>query len=123
MREIDITKEPINCIDELITDEEKRSIEATYELWMDVDKYFGTKTRTDSSIWVNFYTFWHLDNPAEITAQMVLNGDNSCEEKEWELTKEEKEFFCKMMEDYCVQKNGCTLREFFEKYGHFTSEV
>ncbi len=54
---------------------------------------------------------------------MVLNGDNSCEEKEWELTKEEKEFFCKMMEDYCVQKNGCTLREFFEKYGHFTSEV
>lgn len=90
MREIDITKEPINCIDELIIDEEKRSIEATYELWMDVDKYFGTKTRTDSSIWVNFYTFWHLDNPAEITAQMVLNGDNSCEEKEWELAKEEK---------------------------------
>lgn len=43
MREIDITKEPINCIDELIIDEEKRSIEATYELWMDVDKYFGTK--------------------------------------------------------------------------------
>ena len=37
MREIDITKEPINCIDELIIDEEKRSIEATYELWMDVD--------------------------------------------------------------------------------------
>ena len=123
MREIDITKEPINCIDELIIDEEKRSIKATYELWMDVDKYFGTKTRTDSSIWVNFYTFWHLDNPAEITAQMVLNGDNSCEEKEWELTQEEKEFFHKMMEDYCMQKNGCTLREFFEKYGHSTSEV
>ena len=115
MREIDITKKPINCCDELIIDDEKRSIEATYELWMDVDKYFGTKTRTDSSIWVNFYTFWHLDNPAEITAQMVLNGDNSCEEKEWELTKEEKEFFCKMMEDYCMQKNGCTLREFFDR--------
>lgn len=115
MREIDITKEPINCIDELIIDEGKRSIEATYELWMDVDKYFGTKTRTDSSIWVNFYTFWHLDNPAEITARMVLNGDNSCEEKEWELTKEEKEFFHKMMEDYCMQKNSCTLREFFDR--------
>lgn len=36
----------------LSIDEEKRSIEATYELWMDVDKYFGTKTRTDSSIWM-----------------------------------------------------------------------
>lgn len=45
MREIDITKKPINCCDELIIDDEKRSIEATYELWMDVDKYFGTKTR------------------------------------------------------------------------------
>ena len=45
------------------------------------------------------------------------------EEKEWELTQEEKEFFHKMMEDYCMQKNGYTLREFFEKYGHSTSEV
>ena len=123
MREIDITKEPINCIDELLINEKERSIEATYELWMDVDKYFGTKTRNDPSSWVNFYTFWHFDNPAEITALMVLNGDDSCEEKEWELTKEEKEFFCKMMEDYCMQKDGCTLRELFEKYGHSTSEI
>lgn len=43
MREIDITKEPINCIDELLISEKERSIEATYELWMDVDKYFGQK--------------------------------------------------------------------------------
>ena len=82
---------------------------------MDVDKYFGTKTRNDPSAWVNFYTFWHFDNPAEITARMVLNGDDSCEEKEWELTQEEKEFFHKMMEDYCMQKNGCMLREFFDR--------
>ena len=80
MREIDITKEPINCIDELIIDEEKRSIEAP-----------------------------------DITALMILDGDDSCEEKEWELTQEEKEFFHKMMEDYCMQKNGCTLREFFDR--------
>ena len=49
MREIDITKKPINCCDELIIDDEKRSIEATYELWMDVDKYFGTKTRNHTN--------------------------------------------------------------------------
>ena len=115
MREIDMTKEPINCCDELIIDDEKRSIEATYELWMDVDKYFGTKTRNDPSAWVNFYTFWHFDNPAEITARMILDKDDSCEEKEWELTQEEKEFFRKMMEDYCMQKDGCTLRELFDR--------
>ena len=106
MREIDITKKPINCCDELIIDDEKRSIEATYELWMDVDKYFGTKTRNDPSAWVNFYTFWHFDNPVDITALMILDGDDSCEEKE---------FFHKMMEVYCMQKNGCTLREFFDR--------
>lgn len=43
MREIDITKKPINCCDELIIDDEKRSIEATYELWMDVDNILGQK--------------------------------------------------------------------------------
>lgn len=115
MREIDITKEPINCCDELIIDDEKRSIEATYELWMDVDKYFGTKTRNDPSAWVIFYTFWHFDNPAEITARMILDKDDSCEEKEWELTKEEREFFRKTMEGYCLQKYACTLRELFER--------
>ena len=52
-----------------------------------------------------------------------LNIGYDLEEKEWELTQEEKEFFCKMMEDYCMQKNGCTLRELFEKYGHSTSEI
>ena len=45
MREIDITKEPINCSDELLIGEQERSIEATYERWMDVHKYFGTRTR------------------------------------------------------------------------------
>ena len=57
MREIDITKKLINCCDELIIDDEKRSIEATYELWMDVDKYFGTKTRNDPSAWLIFTHF------------------------------------------------------------------
>lgn len=41
MRKIDITKEPINCIDELLINEKERSIEATYELWMDVDKMYA----------------------------------------------------------------------------------
>ena len=30
-----------------------------------------------------------------VTALMILDGDDSCEEKEWELTQEEKEFFHK----------------------------
>lgn len=46
MREIDITKEPINCIDELLINEKERSIEATYELWMDVISILGQKQET-----------------------------------------------------------------------------
>lgn len=113
MREIDIIKEPINCCDELIIDDEKRSIEATYELWMDVDKYFGTKTRNDPSAWVNFYTFWHFDNPVDITALMILDGDDSCEEKEWELTQEEKEFFHKMMEGLLYAEKWLYVKRVF----------
>lgn len=45
----------------------------------------------------------------------IASYNDSCEEKEWKLTQEEKEFFHKMMEDYCMQKNGCTLREFFDR--------
>ena len=62
-RLIDITKEKVNCCDELIVDTEKGTVEALYELWCDVDRYFGTDTRDndstwiDFSTWINFYTY------------------------------------------------------------------
>lgn len=44
MREIDIIKENIQCCDDFDV-YPNDSINITYELWFDVDKYFGTHTR------------------------------------------------------------------------------
>ena len=44
MREIDIIKENIRCCDDFDV-YPNDSINITYELWFDVDKYFVTHTR------------------------------------------------------------------------------
>ena len=62
MREIDIIKEDIRCCDDFDV-YPNDSINITYELWFDVDKYFGTHTHETSS-WINFYTFFHKDGTA-----------------------------------------------------------
>ena len=49
MREIDIIKEDIRCCDDFDV-YPNDSINITYELWFDVDKYFGTHTHETSSV-------------------------------------------------------------------------
>lgn len=90
-RQIDITKESVNCCNELIIDTEKSYIEAYYELWCNWDQYFGTATKQDESTWINFYTYWHPDG--RITAVYIIDSDNSSDEFEWPLTDQEQEFF------------------------------
>jgi len=111
-RQIDITKQDIRCCDELIIDDD--NIEATYELWFDVDKYFGTETMNDDSTWINFYTFWYPDGT--ITAWYCIDSELTSEHKFWKLTEEEKEFFRNKMENYCQQCNGMSLMELWNKY-------
>lgn len=43
-RNLDITEQTINCVGDLEVDLDKGFIEAAYELWFDVDRYFGTDT-------------------------------------------------------------------------------
>lgn len=112
-REIDITKESVNCCNELVVDTEKDYIEAYYELWADVDRYFGTNTRDDDSAWINFYTYWHPDG--HITASYYLEADDTSEEYDWPLTEEEQEFFRKKMEEYCQFSEHASLQEVYEE--------
>ena len=60
-RNLDITEQTINCVGDLEVDLDKGFIEAAYELWFDVDRYFGTDTRDKDDTWINFYTRWHPD--------------------------------------------------------------
>lgn len=112
-REIDITKESVNCCNEIVVDTEKEVIETYYELWADVDRYFGTNTRDDDSAWVNFYTYWHPDG--HITASYYLEADDVSNESDWPLTEEEQEFFRKKMEEYCQFSEHASLQEVYHE--------
>lgn len=111
-RQIDITKQDIRCCDELVINSD--NIEAAYELWFDVDKYFGTDTKFDDNTWINFYTYWYPDG--DVLAEYFIDSPEKCTVVEWVLTKEEKAFFLKLMEDYCQEKEGKTLAEFWESF-------
>lgn len=105
MREIDIIKEDIRCCDDFDV-YPNDSINITYELWFDVDKYFGTHTHETSS-WINFYTFFHKDG--RITAVYEIDCDDHTESFDWELTAEEECFFRNMMNKYCNNLYGCSV--------------
>ena len=113
-RQIDVTKEDIRCCDELmITDD---SIEATYELWFEVDKYFGTNTKNNDNAWINFYTYWHPDGT--ITSKYSVDDMPNYESFDWELTEEEVEFFRNKMENYCQQCDEMSLMELWQEYNN-----
>lgn len=105
---LDITEQDIRIVDELIISDDAESIEATYEMWFDVDKYFGTNTRNDDSAWINFYTVYHQDG--RITATYVVEFDDDSANYEWELTRFEQGFFKGLMQQYAVEKYRSTLQ-------------
>lgn len=107
MREIDITKQDIRCCDDF--DIEDNSVNITYELWFDVDKYFGTNILNNENAWINFYTFYNKDG--SITAIYEVDTDDGSESFDWELTEIEQAFFRGMMEGYCNHKCSCTLAQ------------
>lgn len=112
MREIDITEQNIYCCDIYIDSD---NINCQYELWFDVDKYFGTNVNdTDESIYINFYTFWTPDN--EIKAVYEVYTEDRIDSFDWNLTDKEKKFFLDKMEQYCQKRNGKTLIELWEEY-------
>lgn len=112
-RNLDITEQIINCVGDLEVDLDKGFIEAAYELWFDVDRYFGTDTRDKDDTWINFYTRWHPDRT--ITAIYFVESDETVKEHTWELTPKEQEFFRKKMEDYAKTQGNQTLQEIWEE--------
>ena len=110
-RQIDITKEDVRCCDELMIEDD--CINATYELWFDVDKYFGTELNENA--WINFYTDWYPDGTIKAT-YVIDDLPDSYEVYEWKLTDTEQEFFRNKMEEYCQECDGMSLIELWEEY-------
>lgn len=114
-RKIDITKQNVRICDELTID--GNEIQAVYELWMDVDAYFGTKISTTDGTWINFYTIWNSETE-KTTPVVHIDSDDGNEDYPWEFTQTEEEFFRKKMEDYCFLTNGCSLQELWQQEEH-----
>lgn len=111
MRSIDITNADIRCCDEICF--ENGNINVGYELWFDVDKYFGTNTGKDDNVWINFYTYWNPSNG--VHSKYFINSDTSDEEHDWELTDAEKDFFFNKMNEFCKKQTKKTLQEYWNE--------
>lgn len=111
-REIDVTKEDIRCCGDICVEDNVISI--TYELWFDVDKYFGTNTRDKDDTWINFYTYWKPNGT--IIAEYYLESDDDCKVFAWSLTEDEQNFFLEKMKAYCKEKTGKSLVELWKSY-------
>lgn len=110
LRKIDVTKAKIDVYDMEIDLEENR-LSFRYELFFDVDKYFGTDTQSNPRKWVNFYTYWSPENG--VMAAYEIDSDDDCETLDWDLTKEEKRFFLLKMEECCKEASGKNLNDFW----------
>lgn len=85
----------------------------TYEMWFDVDEYFGTDTKNDDGCWINFYT-WYMEN-GDVKAKYFIESEYGNEEHDWELNTFEKLFFLRKMEGYCMKRCGMTCKEVVEE--------
>lgn len=112
-REISIVGEDVRPLDPSFDSDNELSF--VWELWMDVDSYFGTDTR-DTDDWINFYTTYHRDTD-DITASWTVEGnDYSDFMDEWELTNEEKKYLRNKLEEFCQEEEGLSLREYFDEF-------
>ena len=110
MREIDITKQDIRCCDDFDINEGR--INVAYEMWFEVDRYFGTDTRSNNT-WINFYT--EYDRNGNINALYIIDAPDTMGAYDWELTEVEKAFFKGMMQTYCNCIYRCTLDELLKE--------
>lgn len=80
MKEIELTHERLNCCDEIVmTDDAK--LEFTWELWFDVDKYFGTCLNYTNEQWEEF-----LSKELKLSnyeSNMLLHDLNNLRGDEW----------------------------------------
>lgn len=111
-RQIDIISENVKYTGELCVNLEKEIIEADWELWIDVDRYFGTDTGSDDETWINFYTYWHSNG--RVTAVYEIDSEETSKVIDWPLTDKEEEFFLLKMEEYALKKEHCSLENLFQ---------
>jgi hypothetical protein len=111
-RQIRLEDQDIRPIDMFV--ESETDITTSWEMWFDVDAYFGTDTKSDDSKWINFYTFYNYDTD-RLSAMYEIDSDDGVEDFHWELTKSEEKFLRDKLENYCLNEYAESLRRFVEE--------
>lgn len=101
----------IRGCDEILV--ENGYVNATYELWFDVEKFFDVKL--SDSEWINLYTNWYPDGRFEIL--VYIDSDDGGRELPFEFDEEEIDVFKKLMESYCQATTNCSLAGCYLIYG------
>lgn len=87
----------INCSGEIVPVDNEIGIEFTWELWFDVEDFFGISLRENE--WVNMYTT--ITRDGNVTVHVFVDSDTSTTEIAWEPNDDEMCFLRERMEDYC----------------------
>ena len=109
----DLTNDEIYTCDEVLLERDRLNF--VWELWFDVDKYFGTETRDYDDRWVNFYTDWDPSDDSVI-GYLVVDRDDRTDESYWDLTKEEQDFLRNKMTERAKFDGYGSLMEMYEDY-------
>lgn len=94
---VNLLEQDIRCCGEII--EENDCLSFTYELWFDVDRYFGTNTIDDDGTWINFYTYFYPETE-QVEAVMCITMVVTSEIYSWQLIDDEKNFLLELMKSY-----------------------
>lgn len=108
----DITKQELSTVDEnFYFDHKKNAFEAVYEYDFNPDEYFGTTSSLpDGEIYLTFVTEWYMDTDDVLMYYWgEFEGCDGNNELEKVLTEKEKEFFRKLMDQFCVDKYGVSI--------------
>lgn len=108
----DITQQELSTANEnFYFDHEKNAFEAVYEYDFDPDEYFRTTSDLpDGEIYLTFVTEWNMDTDDVLMyywGEFKESDENG--ELEKILTEKEKDFFKKLMDQFCVNKYGVSI--------------
>lgn len=92
----------INCSGEIISLDDAIGIEFGWELWFDVQKFFGVVTGENE--WVNMYT--KLMRNGDVKVDVFVDTDFGDMKIDWEPDDDELCFLREKMEDYCYKLYG-----------------
>lgn len=102
----DITKQKLwKAYENFYFDQDRNAFVALYDYVFDPIEYFGvTPTNPQDGAYLTFATEWYMDY---YWGKFRESDENS--ELEKTLTEEEKEFFKKLMDQFCVDKYGVSI--------------